>query len=97
MKPGNVLADDMRGRRPKLRAGGCRIRKTSASKVIRQRIDPDIHHMARVAGHRNAPVEGRTADRKIGQPPFNKRNNFVAVFFRRHEIRSLPVKLSSRS
>src|ERR1700721_1249560 len=60
--------------------------KAGGGDVIRQRVDPDVHDMARIVGHRHAPIEGRSADREILEAALNESDDFVAVLLRRDEL-----------
>ena len=84
MEAGDVLADDMRVRGPEFRPRAI-IREAGRGDVIGQRVDPDIHHVLRVARNRHAPFQRRAADREVGQTPLHEGDDLVAIFFRRDE------------
>ena len=56
VEPDDVLADDVHARRPHAVAGGL-FRPAGAGEVICQRVEPDIHDVARRVGNRDAPIE----------------------------------------
>ena len=82
MEPEDVLADHMQVGRPEPavalgiaeRAVG---RPSCCGDIVRQRIEPDIHHMRVVVRHRNAPGEARAADRQVAQPAFDEALHLV--------------------
>src|SRR5690606_27116291 len=57
------------------------------SDVVRQGIDPHVHDMRRIAGHRNAPVERGTRDREILEPASDETDDLVAPLGRQNELR----------
>jgi hypothetical protein len=61
----DVLADEMHVRRPEPPTLGGLVRVAGRGDVVRQRIQPHVHHVRRVARHRNAPSEGGAADREV--------------------------------
>ena len=85
VEAGDVLADHMRVRRPEFRPRAI-VREAGRGDVIGQRVDPDIHHVLRVARNRHAPFQGRAADREIGQAPLHEGDDLVQIFFRRDEV-----------
>ena len=60
--------------------------KANRGHVIGQRIEPDVDHVLGIAGHRNAPLERRAADRKIAQSAAHESDHFVAPGFRTNEV-----------
>ena len=92
MKTGNILADHMGISRPEP-VERTHIRKARGRDIIGQRIHPDIHHMFRVTGNRNAPVKGRAADREILEATFDKGHDFIAVMLRRDKFRMFLIML----
>ncbi|MNU62121.1 hypothetical protein D3C71_513380 [compost metagenome] len=90
----DVLADDVRIRRPKFRPWSVLVgQKTGCGHVIGQCVDPDIHDMFRIVGNLHTPVEGRARDRKILQPGFDEGDDFVATLSRADEVGLFLVKL----
>ena len=63
------------------------VREAGRGDVVGQRVDPDIHHVFRVARNRHAPFERRAADREIGQTPLHEGDDLIQIFFRRDEVR----------
>ena len=61
--------------------------------VVGQRIDPHIHDVLGVAGHRDAPVEGRARDRQILQAAAHEARDLVQALLRQHEIRIAGIEL----
>ena len=50
--------------------------------VVRERVEPDVDHLARVAGHRDAPAVralDRTRDAEVAQPAGDERQHLVAA------------------
>ena len=86
MEAGDVLADDMRVGRPEFCPRAV-VGKAGRGDVVRQRVDPDIHHVFRIVGDGDAPVEGGAADREIGEPALHEGDDFVAISFGRDEVR----------
>src|SRR5580704_6282974 len=81
METNNFLADHVDVSRPVLlerllRAGVSRA-ISDRGEVISQSVEPDVNHMLRVVGHRDAPGKGRAAER----------NYFVAARLRPNEFR----------
>ena len=68
----DVLADHMRVRRPEFRPRAI-VREAGRGDVVGQRVDPDIHHMLRVARNGHAPFQRRAADREVGQALASRR------------------------
>ena len=65
----DVLADDVQVGRPEfLELRALVVGKADAGDVVGERVDPDIHHVARRVRHRDAPVERRSRDRDVLQP-----------------------------
>ena len=83
----DILADDVHIRRPVMPARIVLVREAAAGHVIVERIDPHIHDVLRCARHRQAPVEGRTADREILQAGAHEADDLVAPRLRADEIR----------
>ncbi len=65
----DLFADEVCHRRPILRDPrfGFRGTRTEAERgeVIRQRVEPHIHHVLRITGDRNAPCERRATDAEV--------------------------------
>ena len=85
MEARDVLADDMNVGGPEFGARAV-VRETGGGDVVGQRVDPDIHHMLRIARNWYAPAEIGAADRKIGQAALDEGDDLVAIFFRRDEF-----------
>ena len=68
----HILAHNVQIRRPPFAVETAR-----TGEIIGQRVEPDIHHMAFVSGHRNAPGEAGAADRQIRKPAGNKGAHLV--------------------
>ncbi len=81
----DVLADHMRVGGPEFRPRAV-VGKAGRGDVIGQRVDPDVHDVLGIAGNRHAPVEGRAADRDVGEPAPDEGDDLVAIFFRRDEL-----------
>src|SRR5580704_4286450 len=91
METNNFLADHVDVSRPVLlerllRAGVSRA-ISDRGEVISQSVEPDVNHMLRVVGHRDAPGKGRAADRQVAQTGADERNYFVAARLRPNEFR----------
>ena len=90
----DVLADDVQRRRPvALEHLALVVGKADAGDVIGQRVDPHIHDVLVVAGHADAPVEGRARDREILQAAAHEARDFVEPLLRQHEIRHARIEL----
>ena len=96
----DLLADQMHVGRPVLARTARRRRIVRAvadrGHVVGQRVEPDVHHVRRIVGNRNAPLERRAADAQILEAVLEKRHHLVAATRRRHEIRMLPVVVEQR-
>ena len=66
----DVLADDVQVRRPVAPERRLLVGKADGGDVVGERVDPDVHDVLFVAGHLDAPVEGRARDRQVaaGRP-----------------------------
>ena len=89
----DVLADDVRVRRPVAPVGVALVRIADARNVVGQRVDPDIHHVLRIAGHLDAPVEGGARDREILEAALDEAHHLVAAGVRADKVRLLLVEL----
>ena len=67
------------------------VRETGSGQIVGQCVDPDIHHVRRIARHRNAPVEGRPRDRQITQPAGDEADDLVAAHLGRDEVGILGI------
>jgi hypothetical protein len=74
----DVLADDVDVGRPVSPARVPSSGKPVAGDIVGQRVDPDIHDVLRVAGHRHAPVEGGARDREVGEAALHEADDLVA-------------------
>ena len=63
-----------------------RVGEAGRGDVVGQRVDPDVHHVLRVAGHRHAPGEGGPADREVREAALHEGDDLVQVFLWRDEI-----------
>ena len=68
-------------------AAGVARAEAERGEVVRQRIEPHVHHVLRIAGHGNAPGERRAADAQILKPSLDERPHFVQPELRLDEIR----------
>ncbi|MCY1232635.1 hypothetical protein D9M72_451370 [compost metagenome] len=90
----DVLADHMDVGWPELGAWTLGIVEIAGrGDVVRQRVDPDIHHVRRVVRNLDAPVEGGARNREILEARFHERNHLVAAFGRTDEIRIFLIVL----
>jgi hypothetical protein len=78
----DVLADEVDVGRPPLRESIGIIRIARRGDVVGQRVQPDIHHMRRVARHGHAPAEGGAADRKVAEAPTSRRQRLRSAGWR---------------
>ena len=65
--------------------------EADAGDVVRQRVDPHVHHVRNRAiapgsRHRDTPVERRARDRQILEPAFDEAHDLVAALGRQDEI-----------
>src|SRR6185437_13856752 len=78
-----VKADDVLAYRMKIgRPEGCEISTfrlgiTERRDVVRERVEPHIDDMARIARHRNAPGEAGARDRQVAQAALDEADHFV--------------------
>ena len=89
MKADDVLTDQMHIRGPvfihELRLV---IQIAKSRDIVRQSVDPDIHHMPRVKGYRNAPAEGGSGNAEILKAGLDKIvDHFILPGFRLNKIR----------
>ncbi len=82
----DVLADHVQIGGPEMPARIGLVRKAGSGDVVRQRIEPDIHHVAVRARHRHAPGEGGAADREILEPRLHETDHLVAPALGRDEV-----------
>ena len=79
--PDDLLADEMRDRRPEPRDARLGLRRARAEaergEVVRQRVEPDVHHVLGIVRHGNAPLERRAADAQILEPGLDERPDLV--------------------
>ncbi len=88
MEADDVLADDMHLSRPEaLELVGLHIREADSGQVVGERVDPHIHDVFRIAGHRNAPVEGGARDGKVLQTAAHEALHFVGARLGANELR----------
>ena len=88
MKADDVLADYVHVGRPvALELRRLLVGKADAGEIVGQRVDPHIHDVLRIAGHRNAPVEGGARDREILQAAAHEALHFVGARVRTDELR----------
>mmetsp|Transcript_37478 Transcript_37478/g.98466 ORF Transcript_37478/g.98466 Transcript_37478/m.98466 type:complete len:306 (-) Transcript_37478:108-1025(-) len=92
----DVLADHVKARRPVL--GELRplhVRVAEGRDVIRQRVEPHVHHVTvgighvgrrRVAWHRDAPTKRRARDREVAQAVAHERQHLVTARRRLDEV-----------
>ena len=85
MEAHDVLADDMQVGGPVGRALAL-LRKAGGGQVVGQGVDPHIHDVLLVAGHGNAPVEGRPRDRQVAQARAHEGHHLVAPLGRADEV-----------
>src|SRR5690606_15268182 len=88
-----VLAYDVGICRPVAPAFRLVIRIAGACEIVRQRVDPDIHHVPFVAGNGNAPVEGRAGNGQILQAGPDEAHHLVATFGRSDEFRTCLIQV----
>ena len=94
MKAHDVLADDVEVRRPVFAEFfALRIGITDGGDVIRQRVDPDIHHVLGIARHLDAPVECGARNRQILQAAAHEARDLVHALLRQHEIRNARIEV----
>ena len=97
VEPADLFADQVHIRRPELFKARLvrRIVRTipESRNVVRQRVQPHIHHVLLIARHRNAPRETRPAHRQVLQPPAHKADHLAPRRLRPHESRIRLVKL----
>ena len=55
--------------------------------VVGQRVDPNVHHMVGIVGHRHAPLETGARDREVVEPALDEADNLVAPRLGQDEIR----------
>ena len=96
----DLLADEVRHRWPQASETvlGRRITRSEAERreVVRQRVEPHVHHVLRVVRHRNAPLERRPADAEILQPGLDERTHLVQPELRLDEVRMIAVVVEQR-
>src|SRR5581483_5293944 len=94
VKADNFFANHLQiGRPVLLKLAGIARSVAERRNVIRERVQPDINHMSRIIGHRDAPLKGAAADRQIAQAAANKRNHLVAARLRANELGPAFVEL----
>src|SRR5689334_4637435 len=67
------------------------VAETDRGDVIRERVEPNVHRMRWIAGHRHTPAHRslQTTDGQILKPATHKADHFVSPVLRSHEIRFL--------
>src|SRR5437773_8246571 len=93
MEPQNIFSDKMNIGRPVFREFGFVRFKADTAQVSGQRVKPDVENVSRIIRQRYAPLQCRTAYRKIFQSALHERNDLVAARFRPDEIRILLIEL----
>ena len=86
-----VEADDLLA--DQVQVGGPEVLAFDRAHVSGQRVEPDVEDVVAFDRHRDAPLDGRAADRKIVQPLLDERDHFVAARLGLDEIRLLFVEL----
>ena len=81
----DVLADQMEAGRPEFVPKFAAIRVSETGNVIRQSIDPDIHHVVFTARNLDAPVKTGPADGQILEAAFHERDHLVTAACRFQE------------
>mmetsp|Transcript_3373 Transcript_3373/g.6339 ORF Transcript_3373/g.6339 Transcript_3373/m.6339 type:complete len:269 (-) Transcript_3373:52-858(-) len=79
METQNVLSYHMKRRRPIFVKVGSLLHfgVSQCAHVIRQGIDPHIHHMIIIVWHRHTPIECRSTNAQILQSPLDKRHDLI--------------------
>ncbi|OPZ49135.1 MAG: hypothetical protein BWY92_01468 [Firmicutes bacterium ADurb.BinA052] len=78
MEPDDLLAHYVHIGRPVPRKPLRIIYVSNGSKVVRERIKPHVHHMARSEWHRDAPREGGARYAQIFQPALYEVDHLMA-------------------
>ena len=88
VEPDDVLADHVQigGPEPpeQLRVG---VGEADAGQVVGQRVDPHVHHVVGMVGHRHAPVERGARDRQVAQSAGDEADHLVAPHVGPDELR----------
>ena len=85
MKPDDVLADHVEVARPEPRVRAVGV--VDAREVVRQRVEPDVHHVVGVARHGDPPRERRARHREVAQRLFlEARDHLVPPDVGHHEL-----------
>ena len=79
MKANNILADQVQISWPIFCEHALGIGIADTSHIGGQRVDPDIHDMARRSRYRNAPVKTRPRNTEIPKAALDKSHDFVAT------------------
>ena len=97
MKPEDVLADEVHDcgvlapeELPLLGA-------LQGSPVVHERVEPDVHHVPRIAGHRDAPGEPRARDGEVLESTGDEAHDLVAPALGLDETRVLFVVPEERA
>ena len=98
MKAQDILADHVQiGGPPHLIALGITIfaicGPTGCRDIIRQRIQPDIHHMGIITGDWHAPGKAGAADRQIAQPTTHEAFHLVETGLRADKARVCLIEI----
>ena len=89
----DVLADDVDVGGPPLRELLVVVREAGGGDVVRQGVDPHVHHVLVVAGHRHTPVEGGAGDREVLEPGGDEGGDLVAAGVGADELGMVLVQL----
>ena len=63
-----------------------------AGEVVGQRVDPHVHDVVGVVGHRHTPFEAGARDREVIESPLDEADHLVAPAVGQHEIGVLVVE-----
>src|SRR5437762_5280943 len=87
----NILPHQMHRRPILVETAAFLIAVTERRDVIRERVQPNVHHMSFIAWDRHAPRNGflLAADRKVLQSSFDKRDDLVSTSFGPDPLRLL--------
>ena len=84
----DVLADDVQLGRPEPGPGGAAgVGVVDGRDVVGERVEPDIHHVRRIARDRDAPAEAGARDGEVLEPAADEADDLVAARGREHEVR----------
>ena len=92
MEADDVLADHVQVGRPVLPQRVAGVGIAALGDVVGERVEPDVHDVLGIAGHRHAPGEAGARHREVLQPALDEAQDLVAPAVRPDEARVLLVE-----